>query len=748
MKRGAALGATCLLSAVLLFSGCGVDDKLAPPSIIGNERTFEEEAFSDPELRFRPLPIIHASEYETNGVDKATLDMLKEYGYGGVATNVSFLVDYLESEEMWDSLVKNVEYAIDELGLRVWLYDELHYPSGAAGGLVLRDHPEWQAEGLVNDVKVVSAGETVQISAPHGHSIAFAKAFSGTSVDDMDLNACVDLMQYVSNDTLQWTADVDRVVAVQYYKYFYEGTHAVNNWAELRRYINVLKAEPVQEFIRVTHEQYKERLGKYFGNGIEAFFTDEPSMLGTYMDGPPTTPAVKDPIDPDIPLLPTANYSSDIVEKFTSLRGYSPENYFTYLYEGTSDAAKRFRWDYYKTLGELMSANYSGQLGEWCGENNVSLTGHFLLEEDIYMHPVFNGNIMRNLSNMQMPGIDLLTANPSTAVNWCATTAKFASSAAHFGGKSKVMSEVSAAFDAVETDNMYAKLGSIAVQYAMGVNQIGTFYRPHLMSEEDNRLFADTIGRMGYMLDGGIHESSVAVYYPIEGVYVDTLPPEHLNKFNENVRATSSNFSNLTRTLVGNQIDYDILDYVNLDACKVEGGALVTPSGERFTAIVIPRTKALEYETVDKLVEAVNGGVRVIMQNTDDILSNTAGGQAELTQKLGQIRANPNCTEAQSVSAISDALREMGVKSVVLEDDNRDIVAVKHKFKNNSVFMFVNTTSENAKIKVRLNEVGEAYRQWDAYTGDVSAVSVLTEGEETIVELSIPAYRCTFITVE
>ena len=100
------------------------------------------------------------------------------------------------------------------------------------------------------------------------------------------------------------------------------------------------------------------------------------------------------------------------------------------------------------------------------------------------------------------------------------------------------------------------------------------------------------------------------------------------------------------------------------------------------------------------------------------------------------------------MSAISDALREMGVKSVVLEDDNRDIVAVKHKFKNNSVFMFVNTTSENAKIKVRLNEVGEAYRQWDAYTGDVSAVSVLTEGEETIVELSIPAYRCTFITVE
>lgn len=137
MKRTIAVCLACLTAAALLLSGCGkVDDKLTPPPIVGNERTFDEEAFSDPALKFRPLPIIHASEFETNGVDKATLDMLKEYGYGGVATNVSFLENYLESEEMWDSLVSNVEYAIEELGLRVWLYDELHYPSGAAGGLV------------------------------------------------------------------------------------------------------------------------------------------------------------------------------------------------------------------------------------------------------------------------------------------------------------------------------------------------------------------------------------------------------------------------------------------------------------------------------------------------------------------------------------------------------------------------------------------------------------------------------------
>lgn len=48
MKRTIAVCLACLTAAALLLSGCGkVDDKLTPPPIVGNERTFDEEAFSD-----------------------------------------------------------------------------------------------------------------------------------------------------------------------------------------------------------------------------------------------------------------------------------------------------------------------------------------------------------------------------------------------------------------------------------------------------------------------------------------------------------------------------------------------------------------------------------------------------------------------------------------------------------------------------------------------------------------------------
>ena len=141
------------------------------------------------------------------------------------------------------------------------------------------------------------------------------------------------------------------------------------------------------------------------------------------------------------------------------------------------------------------------------------------------------------------------------------------------------------------------------------------------------------------------------------------------------------------------------------------------------------------------------GGVLVVMQNTDGILSNTESGQGALTQMLDRV-VGGNFKLAASSTAVCDALREAGVKSVVLEKSNSDIVAVKHRYKNNSVFMFVNTSNEPVNLRVRLNEVGESYRRWDPYTGSVEMISVLTEGEETIAEISLPAYRCTFITVE
>jgi len=104
-------------------------------------------AWRDPGVEFRPLQIVH-------GVPAAqatpeAMEQLKELGLGGIVCNVSF-DKYLVSEAHWQTLVKAVE-ACKQVGLRVWLYDELGYPSGAAGGLVLDKMPQGEALALAYD---------------------------------------------------------------------------------------------------------------------------------------------------------------------------------------------------------------------------------------------------------------------------------------------------------------------------------------------------------------------------------------------------------------------------------------------------------------------------------------------------------------------------------------------------------------------------------------------------------------------
>ena len=121
----------------------------------------------------------------------------KDRGLGGVVCNVAFR-DYLRSEENWKTLVRGVE-ACRQLGMVVWIYDEEGYPSGAAGGLVLKENPAFEAQAL---------------------------AYDPSRPDPFVLRPA------------------------------YEHTHASNNYHAARRYINLIDDRAVRSFIANTHDAY------------------------------------------------------------------------------------------------------------------------------------------------------------------------------------------------------------------------------------------------------------------------------------------------------------------------------------------------------------------------------------------------------------------------------------------------------------------------------------------------------------
>jgi hypothetical protein len=209
------------------------------------------------------------------------MQFYKARGLGGIVCNVAFK-DYMRSEENWQTLIAGVR-ACQELGMVVWLYDEEGYPSGAAGGLVLKENPAFEALALA-----------------------------------LDRSQCDPFL-------------VRRA---------YEHTHASNNYYAARRYINLIDDRAVRSFISHTHDNYYRRLKPYFGRTIQAMFTDEPSLitvnLGQIPEDARTKVRVADPIDPAVRPLPSVPWGYDIARQYKKRYGADLVASRKSLFEGDS----------------------------------------------------------------------------------------------------------------------------------------------------------------------------------------------------------------------------------------------------------------------------------------------------------------------------------------------------------------------------------------------------------------------------
>src|SRR5450759_1279526 len=136
---------------------------LLRPSAIADDGSLVQR-FADPPAQARILKIIH-NWPDASPAQNELIRQLTRQGFGGVVCNVSF-DDYLVSEAKWRSF----QHAVVEAkmaGWALWLYDERGYPSGNAGGIVLRGRPEWEASGLLI-ADAATEGPSISLAAPPG----------------------------------------------------------------------------------------------------------------------------------------------------------------------------------------------------------------------------------------------------------------------------------------------------------------------------------------------------------------------------------------------------------------------------------------------------------------------------------------------------------------------------------------------------------------------------------------------------
>ncbi|MGE5293757.1 MAG: glycosyl hydrolase, partial [Solirubrobacterales bacterium] len=557
-----------------------------------------EERFVQPPADARILKIIHNWPDQPEAQDEL-IRRLGGQGFGGVVCNVSF-DQYLESEAKWAAFTRAIDEA-KKAGFAMWLYDERGYPSGNAGGITLRDHPEWEARGLlVADAE--SQGGPVTLEVPPGR-LVLAGAFPIRD-GNIDMAQKVDLADRIREGKLDWQAPTGRwrVMAITEDR-LYEGTHAEGNLHAKIPYVNLLMAEPTARFVDVTYGGYAKRLDNDLGKYFMATFTDEPSLMSLFLRPMPYRPL------PWMPSLPT---------EFKSRRGYELDAaILPALVADAGPAGRKIRYDFWLTIGEFVSQNYFGQIQDYCRRCGIPSGGHLLAEEGIVGHVPLYGDFFRCIRRLDAPSIDCLTSLPQE-VPWY--IARLLSSAAEIQNRTLVMSETSdhsqryrpAGDQRPRITVTEAEIrGTCNRQIVAGINCITSYYSFADLSDEQLRRINEWVGRCCTALRGGHQVADIAVLYPAESLWTRFIPSRHWAREASAASRIESLYRAAADSLFTSQRDFTFVDSRSLGEAAAESSSLV--HGQlRWRVVVLPGADTMPLAAWENLAKFVRQGGAVI----------------------------------------------------------------------------------------------------------------------------------------
>jgi len=385
--------------------------------------------FINPNPDYRPATMWFWNDELLESEITAQLLTMKEQGINEFFVNHVWGAtdDYL-GERFFDM----VKYAVKEakrLGMYFWMYDEFNWPSGAAGGKLLRDKP-WTRLKLLKEIKasVEPCGKLENLYV-QGKFHAVFKQYPDApeaGIIDVSADAKIDETEhgyYITYDNNTNTTITLRIMSAV----LYDVVLPASKWGKYsfnqQGYIDVFNPDAIRAFIDSTHEKYKEAIGDEFGKTVRGIFTDEVSIgygvgfgIVPWMDG--------------------------FEEKFKARWGYELKPFLPIILGlPKTPIEKQARWHFWQFAAETFHDAYIGQVAKWCENENIIYTGHFNGEEAISYSMTCTGDFFKVMKMMGLPGIDSIYSRERIEEEHFNIAPKVVASCAKYYGKDRVLCE-------------------------------------------------------------------------------------------------------------------------------------------------------------------------------------------------------------------------------------------------------------------------------------------------------------------
>ena len=282
-------------------------------------------------------------------------------------------------------------------GMKVYLFDDSHFPSGYADGVIAEKYPQYLRWMLRMDcLEAVGPRSGVSLStaawkkAPEDRFFRIIAVKMRCSGETPEAGDPIDLTNRVVNDTLYWDLPPGRWRICLFHQTREGGEEHTRN------YLNPLRRDAVKCYIDIVHEAHYRHFAEEFGRTFMGFFSDEPRFgnAPSYEATLGKMPMVI-PFDEQLPAYLNAAAGEDF------------SRFYPWLWFGSGDCVRRARFLYMDTVSRLYSENFPGQIGAWCREHGVEYLGHVVEDNGAHARLGYgNGHFFRALNGQSMAGID------------------------------------------------------------------------------------------------------------------------------------------------------------------------------------------------------------------------------------------------------------------------------------------------------------------------------------------------------
>jgi hypothetical protein len=755
----------------------------------------DSKKFKNPPGQHRPTPFWYWNgAIEETDISRQIREM-KDKGLGGfiIAARAGLKIPYLS--QTWYDRVSHAVGIAAKGELSVWLHDDFPSPGSRTGGRVALTEPRYRAQNLTFRETTVQGGQQVDMPLPWA---ALLKAIAVPLKRDRSLwEDAEDISAYIGTDHQQERYnDLEKEAAAYRDRTFYttDPIHRLfwkapaGRWRVIvflqqqirgegfeTGYFDPYSRDAVLTYIRSTYEPYVASLKEHIGKTVKGIYTTRSGSTDGYLP-----------------------WSSVLPDAFQAIHGYDLGSQLPALITSFGPNTSRIRYDYFRTLSDLLDRSYHLTCSEWASDQGLSFHSDVLRYRTSALDKNHTHGIKGSTTkaaNGSRDEVPFAEADPSV-------NPIFHASASRQAGREAIFANTfEGAGWSLNPQDIKQTVDRLAAQGCSQFNLAGFAYTidgsrkhdvaPSLFHQnpywKDFGQISEYLGRLSYALSQGDRHATIAVMDPVTSLMAHLGHPERgwdyvgseadEEKLAERLRA---DWAILLDTLAHSRISFDLIDPLTLANAKIEGTQLVV-GPVRYDILVLPPITNLERGAFDTTRNFLNEGGNVVSVSLlpiedieegpsivegfskisdmeagrmiKDYMGHELGVHQVNRANLHLLRTGGSVLQNGGARALADLLVKLEPRQLLIQTEQRAAQAILSHHRRDGdldLFFLANTTNMVFDASIGLRKDGSArpvVELWDIETGERSELDTSIEGDCSTVELRFEAYQSRLIVV-